>query len=79
MKFIMNKKFRIIQDFLSAFILTILIIMLLAINTFHDSEHFIDTAILNDMVSEQADMIYEYCIEPNAFNFKLQVSLVSLK
>mgnify|MGYP003323134847 CR=1 FL=1 len=37
--------------------------MLLAINTFHDSEHFIDTAILNDMVSEQADMIYEYCID----------------
>ena len=70
MKFLFSKKFNLIRDFLSALLLTLLIMILLIINAFHDAEHFTDTTIVNNATTEQADKIYEYCIEPNAFNIR---------
>ena len=70
MSLIFNKKIRIIIFSTTLLLLSCIIMILAMIHTFHNEEEFENTTIVKDIVTEQTDMIYEFCIKNNIRGIK---------
>ncbi|MBE5925959.1 MAG: HAMP domain-containing histidine kinase [Lachnospiraceae bacterium] len=70
MSLIFNKKIRMIIFSTTLLLLSCIIMILAMIHTFHNEEEFENTTIVKDIVTEQTDMIYEFCIKNNIRGIK---------
>lgn len=70
MKWIYSKKLNLLSTHITLLLITCIAMLFSTIHTFHSEEEFADTSIVKDIIYEQSDMIYQFCIEPNSNNIK---------